>query len=240
MFRRLAAFALRRQILAGLRSGTRVDDLLLRCNRHDGAGVNETPEWADWTDLDTTPDQLRIEEVIGKRLAHGQTLLHVGVGNSRLAERFCASTRLIDGITIQENEVRRARRLGIPNYRVVLANKYDSHLAAMCESRYDWIIDNNPTTFCCCRWHLSTMMANYAAMLRPHGVIVTDKVGLGWTSQPNDRRWGLDVDEWKGLAARFGLTGVHYSSFVIGLNKGSLWRSALHTARILAYRSPAG
>lgn len=213
-----ADLAVSRQIEKGLRSGTRIDDLLLWCGRPD-AGVDETPEWQDWADRETTPDQGRIEDVLAHVGVRGRVLLHVGVGNSGLAQRFQASAHAIDGITIQENEVRRSRLLGLSKYRVIAANKYHSHLASTLGRQYDYIIDNNPTSFCCCRRHLAAMLANYSAMLTAGGTIVTDKVGLGWTSPPNDPRWGLTVNEWYALAAPFGLTAAPYTDHVVGLRK---------------------
>jgi hypothetical protein len=109
----LASFTVRRQIARGLRSGTRIDLLPLWCGKEDDGGANERPQWRDWTDQETTPDQQRMEEVLADDGVRGRVLLHVGVGNSSLAKRFHSSAHRIDGITIQENECRRASCLGI-------------------------------------------------------------------------------------------------------------------------------
>ena len=101
--------------------------------------------------------------------------------------------------------------------------------------RYHYIVDNNPTTFCCCRWHLATMLANYSALLLPG--VLTDTVGLGWASQPNDPRWRLAEREWWTLGAAFGLTEVRYTDSVIGVGRGSRWRAALVMARSLLSRT---
>jgi hypothetical protein len=229
----ISALRERRQIEWGTLSGTRIDELLLWCSKYDDGGVNERPGWRDWTDQDTTPDQQRIEDILARGEIRGKVLLHVGVGNSSLAKRFCGAARAIDGITIQGNECRHARGLRISNYRVVVANKYDSRLSRTLGRTYDLIVDNNPTTFCCCRRHLATMLASYADLLKPNGILVTDKEGLRWTPAPNDPRWGLTVTEWFTMAARFGLTGMRYSDSVVGVRKGSAWRSALHNVRLV-------
>ncbi len=211
----------RLQIERGFQTGTRIDDLPLWCGKQDDAGVNESPEWRDWTRQETTPDQQRIEDFLAEEEIRGSAILHVGVGNSSLASRFHRSAAAIDGITIEENEVRHAGALRFSNYRVFRANKYDSSLAHTLNRTYDLIVDNNPTTFCCCRRHLTTMLANYAGMLKPKGRVVTDKVGLSWASSPNDVRWGVSVPEWFALAAPFALTGIQYTDFVVGLRKDS-------------------
>jgi hypothetical protein len=227
----LTACSVRCRIKAGLRSGTRVDDLPLWCGSSDSSGIDEVPEWRDWTEQDTTPDQARIEDVLQDGYIEGSVLLHVGFGNSSLAKRFHKTAHAIDGITIQDNEYKHALSLSIPNYTATLANKYVANLASRLNRKYDFIVDNNPTTFCCCRWHLSTMLANYTVMLKPNGVIVTDTVGLHWASEPNDARWRLTKAEWWTLGALFGLEGIQYTSFVIGLRKIPALRSAFHIAR---------
>jgi hypothetical protein len=202
----------------GLGSGTRFDALLLWCGNING-GVDEDPEWRDWTHRETTPDQMRIEDVLATLDVTGATLLHIGIGNSRLAQRFCRSAQFIDGITLQASELRHGVDLGIENYNALIANKYDPDLDSRFHRVYDFIIDNNPSTFCCCRRHLATMLANYTALLKPGGVILTDTVGLGWTSSPNDSRWGLNQGEWYQLGRIFQLVGERYTDTVIGLRK---------------------
>jgi hypothetical protein len=118
----------------------------------------------------------------------------------------------------------------------MVGNKYSPQLALRLKRKYDFIVDNNPTTFCCCRWHLSTMMANYTVMLKPGGVILTDTVGLHWTSLPNDPRWKLTDSEWWTLGKLFGLKDVRYTNSVLGLKKGPALRSALHLAKSTARR----
>ncbi|MBX3440018.1 MAG: hypothetical protein KF861_21185, partial [Planctomycetaceae bacterium] len=91
------------------------------------------------------------------------------------------------------------------------------NIACLLSRRYDFIVDNNPTTFCCCRQHLSTMLSSYTALLRPGGVILSDVVGLDWTTQPNDPRWKLTAEEWFALGRFFGLKDVRYTDYVVGL-----------------------
>lgn len=181
-------------------------------------GVAESPEWQDWTKQITTPDQLRIEETLESCLQPTDCLLHIGVGNSSLAKRFGLRCAQIDGLTIGEPEQEYSRTIGIENYSVIKRSKYDPDLlSALPAKSYNYIIDNNPTTFSCCRTHLSSMLANYVSLLAPEGTVLTDKVGLSWTSSPNDARWGISVDEWFAIGQAVGLSPVRRSGHVIGL-----------------------
>ncbi len=219
---------------AALWSATRLDTLPIWCGSRESSGVDETPDWRDWTDQETTPDQLRIEDVLEGEQISGKAILHVGIGNSSLAQRFHQTARVIDGITIQEQELSHARDLDLRNYRPMLGNRYSPSLLLRLKCRYDYIVDNNPTTFCCCRTHLSTMLASYSSALKTDGVILTDKVGLHWTSEPNDPRWRVSEGEWRALGRAFGLDAVRYTDFVIGLRKGPRLRNAIRSASALA------
>jgi hypothetical protein len=215
--------ASRRRIERGTKTGMRLDELPLWCGR-DVGGVDELPEWRDWSNRPTTPDQLRIEDALDTLEVRGKTFLHVGIGNSGLARRFHESAALIDGVTLQENESRFATTLGLPNYRAKVINKFSAHLVAALNRRYDYIVDNNPTSFCCCRNHLSTMLLSYGLLLLPRGKILADAAGLAWASTPNDARWGLNVDEWFALARSFGLDGRRTSESVVELTSRRSWR----------------
>jgi hypothetical protein len=57
--------------------------------------------WVDHTRDDTTVDQQRIEDVLERMDLDGRRILHVGVGNSRFAQRFAGRVRLIDGPTVK-------------------------------------------------------------------------------------------------------------------------------------------
>jgi hypothetical protein len=201
-------------------TGSRLDLLPLTCKSVEG-GIDEISEWQDWTNRDTTPDQRRIEDALDRQEMHGMHLLHVGIGNSSLAERFRFRVAAIDGITIQLAEVLHARSLEITNYRPLIANKFAPDLPSVLGRQYDYIIDNNPTSFCCCRRHLSTMLSSYDVLLKPGGVIVTDKVGLGWSTTLNDPGWALTLDEFWALGKLYGWTNLAFTDFVVGLRKES-------------------
>lgn len=195
------------------------------CGRDDAAGVDEVGQWRDWSTKMTTPDQLRIEDALEGLVAATTTLLHVGIGNSSLAQRFAARVRAIDGITIQVPEVQHASALRIHNYRALLFNKYAGDLVSTLGRRYDFIIDNNPATFACCQRHQFRMLCGYRALLAPGGRLLTDRLGLGWTATDNDPRWSLDYADWVLLAQRLGLVPFRLTESVFVIERPrSLWR----------------
>jgi len=191
-------------------------------------GIDEAPEWRDWSEIDTTADQRRIESTLESLGVNGRKILHIGVGNSKLAERFSPQASYILGTTICEAERRRGMSLNLPNYEVVLHNKYARDRVRGRVTRYDFIIDNNPTTFCCCWSHLVVMMEHYAALLSPSGRILTDKVGLGWvTSDPSaSPHWGCSYEDWRAIGRAFNLEARQLNEFVYALTPRSRLRSA--------------
>jgi hypothetical protein len=44
--------------------------------------------------------------------------------------------------------------------------------------RADVIVDNNPSSFVCCERHFDRMIAAWATLLAPGGVVLTDRRGL--------------------------------------------------------------
>lgn len=135
---------------------------------------------------EVSPDQLAIEQV----LTPGR-ILHVGIGGSRIARRFAARSERIDGITICRPEIGAAPAL--PNYHVRWLNKYGPELGALAGG-YDWIVDNNPSSFACCRRHFSEMMDTYVRLLAPDGRLVSHARGLAF-HEPY--AFGLDHREWE-------------------------------------------
>jgi hypothetical protein len=141
-------------------------------------GVAANPEAIDWTRQETTPDQVRIEAVLDTIVLADQQLLHVGVGNSKLARQFAGRVRGIDGVTIHQNEKTCADSLAIANYTVYLINKYSPGANSVLPHTYDYIIDNNLASFACCKKHFFVMIKNYRSVLRSRGRILTCQIGM--------------------------------------------------------------
>ena len=196
----------------------RFDGLPSSCGRGHWPGIDEIPRWQDFSERDTTKGQVAVEDVIWNlKLAQHGRILHVGIGNSGLAMRFRDHFCYIAGITIQSGELRKAKSLAIPNYETHLFNKFQTGLESLFPAHFDVVVDNNPTSFCCCTDHFSTMMNNYLSVLKPGGVLLTDCFGLAcWTSQA-DPRWGVTIEEWGILGSAFGFIPINLSAEVFGL-----------------------
>jgi len=141
-------------------------------------GVASNDEAIDWTQQQTTPDQARIEAVLDTMALTGAQLLHVGVGNSKLAQRFASRLTGVDGLTVHHNEKIYADALAIANYTVYVTNKYSRQVVSMLSHTYDFIIDNNLASFACCKTHFFIMLENYLSLLRSQGRILTCQIGM--------------------------------------------------------------
>jgi hypothetical protein len=141
-------------------------------------GVSSNNEAIDWTRQETTPDQVRIEAVLDTMALTGARILHVGVGNSKLAQRLASRTRSIDGLTVHQSEKIYAEALAIENYKVYLLNKHSREVKLALPHTYDYIIDNNLASFTCCKRHFFAMLENYIAVLRSQGQIMTCQIGM--------------------------------------------------------------
>jgi hypothetical protein len=148
------------------------------CGNHEQPWVTRVSEAVDWTQQATTPDQARIEAVLDTMAVTGASILHVGVGNSKFAQRFASRARRIDGLTVHLNEKSHADALGLSNYTVYVLNKYSPEFVSVITHTYDFIIDNNLASFACCRHHFSVLCENYLQVLASHGQILTCQIGM--------------------------------------------------------------
>ena len=148
------------------------------CGNREQPWVTLCSEAVDWTQQETTRDQVRIEAVLDTMAVTGASILHVGVGNSGLAQRFASRARRIDGLTVHQNEKTYADALKIPNYTVHVLNKYSPEFGSVLTTPYDFIIDNNLASFACCHYHFAVMCENYLRALASHGQILTCQMGM--------------------------------------------------------------
>ncbi|MEA2232282.1 MAG: hypothetical protein QOD83_2098 [Solirubrobacteraceae bacterium] len=201
---------------------SRYDTCLEVCGRleHPGLGT-DMPRWIDHTDLDTTVDQARIEDALDAMdLDRGQQILHVGVGNSRLAQRFAPRVHLVDGLTVWQPEKTLADSLQIANYTVYFLSKYSREFLTTIGNRYDYIVDNNLASFACCKYHFYRMLDNYLWCLRPGGRILTDQRGMDWTLE-NDPRWRLTYDDLVALGQMFPVQAAAVTDTVYEIRSSS-------------------
>jgi len=190
------------EILSQLRR--RFADFPFDCGTRSNPGVMDAEEWRDWTGRETSPDQRRIEDYLGAFNLDGKRILHVGAGNSGLARRLAGRAREIVATTVVEAEAKFGAGFGIPNYRVMVHNKFAADKLAV-GAPFDFIVDNNPTSFCCCLRHLAAAVEFYASHLGTRGQLVTDRAGLRWTPVTNPG-WGFSVEDFVAVAALAGLS----------------------------------
>jgi hypothetical protein len=186
------------------------------CGRMDSPGLAlDMPLWVDHTKDETTVDQARIEAQLEKLNLHGKTILHIGVGNSKFAQRFSSRVNFIDGLTVSRNEKTLADSLGIDNYTVYILNKYSREFILTIRNRFDFIIDNNLASFACCKYHFYLMLDNYVWSLKSGGQILTDQQGMDWVIE--DPRWKLTYQDLLALEDKFPLKAGRVSDTVFSM-----------------------
>jgi hypothetical protein len=171
------------------------------CGNREQPWVTRISEAVDWTQQETTRDQVLIEAVLDTMVLTGASILHVGVGNSRFAQRFANRARRIDGLTVHQNEKTRADALGLPNYTVYMLNKYSPEFVSVITSTYDFIIDNNLASFACCKYHFSVMFENYLPALISSGQILTCQIGMD--AYHGDFGWAMSYADLVSLERQF-------------------------------------
>jgi hypothetical protein len=199
---------------------SRFPELPLDCGKVLEPGVVYGEGLRDWSDKATTPDQARMERYIDRYDLRSARVLHIGIGNSGFAKRFHARVKEIVGTTVDEPEMRVASALALPNYRFVVHNKYSGRDEAV-EGTFDFVLDNNPTSPCCCIRHLSDLFEFYLKTLAPGGQIVTDRLGLKWVPDVTNRRWSFDFDDLAAAAATGGLDAFRMSGSIYVLARST-------------------
>ncbi|WP_408586273.1 class I SAM-dependent methyltransferase [Novosphingobium sp.] len=201
----------------GQLAARRIDGLPVFCGAA-APGLIEVAEWHVWSLIPSTPDQLRIEAWLEGFALNGASILHVGAGNSLFAKRFCGHGACVTGTTVAREEVAHGESLAIPGYRVLLHNKY-SGADGRDWPRFDFIVDNNPSSFGCCLDHYMAMLRFYADVLAPGGQVLVDRVGLGWSlsNAQSDARWGFAFEDLAATAELVGLRAFAVSPTIIAL-----------------------
>jgi len=184
---------------------TRFPELTLDCGNTTDPGVTYSEDLRDWSTKATTPDQARMERYIDRYNLKDRRILHIGIGNSGLAKRFHSRVKEIVGTTIDEPELSVAASLGFPNYQFALHNKFAGNSDAL-NGTFDFILDNNPTSPCCCMRHLAALFELYTEVLSKEGQVVTDAAGIRWVPDDSNPRWSFDFDDLEAVSAAAGLS----------------------------------
>jgi len=199
----------------------RFEGLPRSCGNSVDPGVVTAADWRDWSRNETSVDQARIEDYLDRFPLAGKRILHVGIGNSSLARKFSDRVGEIVGISIDPPELARAQSLGLANYPTVERNKY-AGLGLDIEGPFDFIIDNNVTSACCCLTHLLGLLDGYRERLAPGGQILTDREGLGWIPQAAglNPRWRFTLEDLASVAELAGLSAEPIGANLVTLSCG--------------------
>jgi hypothetical protein len=191
-------------------------DVPLTCDRHPPGVGHHNPRVMDLSQRATTADQQRIEIAMDPLVISGSRLLHVGVGNSSLALRWRDLDLEITGLTVNDSEMNHANDLQLKGYRTFLANKYSDDLASI-SGPFDFIVDNNPASFGCCVMHFEKMLGEYARLLAPQGLMVTDRRGMYWCYEDGPMR--LRFDDLQTIAQAYPFCASHLTDDVFALQR---------------------
>ncbi len=164
-----------------------------------------------WVARKTTPDLLRIQTFLQQQ-PYPLSVLQVGIGNSSLYAAIGDHCRRFIGITVMDDECKYARQI-FPTeygnrYDVRLMNKYAPDIMQLGDG-FDFIVDNDLSSYACCHRHFSDLLTCYARMLAPHGSVLIGLDGLGYF----DSGFGLTPDLIQVLALEHGLVFESGSDF---------------------------
>jgi len=135
-----------------------------------------------WQKRKTTSDLLRIEAFL-QQIERPLAVLQIGIGNSSLFEAIGANTSRFTGITISEDELRYANEkfqleYG-KKYDARLMNKYSDDISKL-DAKFDFIVDNDLSSYACCHYHFGVMLNSYRKLLTSDGAILVGIDGLGY------------------------------------------------------------
>lgn len=163
------------------------------------------PDERDWSKRGPTPDQLNIEEWLQGMKIRNKGILHVGVGNSHLALRFGRLLAYVDGVTVSKKELNEGKLLHLKNYVIKVCNKYAGNFRSQLpHGKYDFIVDNNMSSYACCQFHFRTLLENYVKLLALGGKLLTEERGMSWSR--TDAGWSLTPTDLAYVAAQHGMS----------------------------------
>lgn len=174
------------------------------------------PNYTDgeWITRKPTHDQRAIVEYLLCTIKTPVRILHIGIGNSFLAQQLQNKDVTIDGISIVQDEITHAKEQHLKDYSVWLMNKYGSAVGNLPDS-YDYIADNDLAGYACCLTHFHEMMDGYLKRLKKDGVILTGRNGMTYF----DCGFGMTKRFKQNLIKRDHLTWTQITPDVIAISK---------------------
>jgi len=156
-----------------------------------------------WIHRKTTRDLRNIQTFLAGA-SRPLKVLQVGVGNSSLFQTTGDRLSELVGITVVQDEVDFAQQ-SFPDefgskYKVNFCNKYSSELSFL-GTDFDYIVDNDLSSYACCKKHFGDMLRAYSHMLAKDGQILIGFNGLGYF----DSGFGLTVPMAEDLLRQYDL-----------------------------------
>jgi len=156
-----------------------------------------------WINRKTTADLRRISSFLSS-IDTKYSVLQVGIGNSSLYENIHEKVVRFVGITIVQDEIDYARERFPQDfgrkYDVHLMNKYSDEIASL-DPGFDFIVDNDLSSYACCIHHFHTMLKSYKQVLSSGGAILVGINGLEYF----DSGFGLTTKSISRIARAHGL-----------------------------------
>ena len=149
------------------------------CNCSKPSFINK--RYSYWETRKTTLDEQQIiEKILEDKLLLNKNILHIGIGNSELAQKVDNSNKIF-GISLSNNEIDYAKSLNLKNYRAVFCDKYSLKFKEIFKNtKFNLIIDTNLKSYSCCQNAFDYMMENLFYYLKPGGKIITSINGMAW------------------------------------------------------------
>ena len=153
---------------------------ICKCTRANFTNENYTY----WEDRKTTTDELEIIDYLKKfRNMKNKNILHIGIGNSFLANNFINNCQ-ITGITISNKEILKARSLKLNNYNYFLCDKYSINFKDLIlDQKFDFIVDTNLKSYSCCQKTFEFMIDNMLVLIKDGGELITSRNGMNWVKE---------------------------------------------------------
>ena len=145
-----------------------INKYICSCKKYDFS----KKDYTYWEDRKTTTDEIAVINFIKENFdLKNKCLLHLGIGNSRIASIF-KETKKIVGITISNRELQKAQNLNLNNYEIYLCDKYSVNFYELVKNiKFDFIIDTNLKSYSCCQRSFNFFMNNLANILNFNGII---------------------------------------------------------------------
>lgn len=178
--------------------------------RYDAAAEAISWPLIDYSSCQPTDDQMAINRWLTRAPLAGKRILHVGAGNSSIASLLADDIDAVVAVTVSVDELRHAQTLDLPGYTPLLMNKHGETFAnAFDAGSFDYIVDNNLSSFACCQKHFERYFAAITEALAEDGVILTHWLGMRWVLDVGvddvEPTWLLDERKLRTIATAFGL-----------------------------------